>query len=91
MVTCGYIANENNQRPEDCENAGERDEAGDMEGEKLDKERKTERELWKSWRRGKMMKKNRRKKEMGIEWVTVGIVGSVQVGGMEGEKETEKR
>ena len=62
-----------------------------MEGEKLDKERKTERELWKSWRRGKMMKKNRRKKEMGIEWVTVGIVGSIQVGGMEGEKETEKR
>ena len=32
---------------------------GGMEGEKLDKERETERELWKSWIRGKMMKKNR--------------------------------
>ena len=52
---------------------------------------RTERELWKSWRRGKIMKKNRRKKEMEVEWVTVGRVGSIQVGGMEGEKETEKR
>ena len=50
-----------------------------MEGEKLDKERETERELWKSWRRGKMMKKNRRKKEMGSEWVTVGRVGEWSV------------
>ena len=62
-----------------------------MEGEKLDNKRETERELWKSWRRGKMMKRNRRKQEMGIEWVTVRRVGSIQVGGMEGEKETEKR
>ena len=38
----------------------------------------------------KMMKKNRRKKGMGIEWVTVRRAGSIQVGGMEGEKETEE-
>ena len=36
------------------------------------------------------MKKNRRKKGMGIEWVTVRRTGSIQVGGMEGEKETEE-
>ena len=66
MVTCGYTPNDSNQRAEDCENAGERDEVGDMEEEKLDNKRETERELWKSWRRGKMMKKNRRKKEWGL-------------------------
>ena len=27
---------------------------------------RTERELWKSWRRGKIMKKNRRKKKWGL-------------------------